>query len=176
MKSTKKTFTTPKAVASYPYLTKPDFQFNPDGTWQTKLRLSEKEAKPLMDEVKAVVQSEFGDKAGKAYLPFKKNDETGEIEFLTKSKFKPKFVDSSGAMIAEHNVPAIFGGSVIKVAGTISPYNTGGKIGVTLQMGGVQIIELAEAQGTSFEFGAEQGGFVADNDNSNSADGAAYNF
>ena len=105
---------------------------------------------------------------------------------VTKSKFKPNFMDSTGQLISENNVPQIFGGSVLKLAGTIYPYTAGGNNGVSLQLAGVQIIELSEGSGASFSFDAEPDGFVASNDhfeasNDNSAPavgegGEAYNF
>ena len=38
MASTKKTFTTHKGIAVYPHLNRPDYQFNTDGVYATKLR------------------------------------------------------------------------------------------------------------------------------------------
>jgi hypothetical protein len=72
-------------------------------------------------------------------------------------------------MISEHSIPEVYGGSVLKMAGTVYPYNAGGNKGVSLQLGGVQVISLADPVG-SFAFEAEDGGFVADdasNDNNN---------
>jgi len=109
-------------------------------------------------------------------MPFKKDEDTGDLIIVTKSKFKPKFVDSAGQMISENNVPPIFGGSTLKVAGTMYPYQAGGNVGVSLQLAGVQIIELSEGSNGGVSFAAEEGGFVAANDNAEEADGVAYNF
>ena len=95
---------------------------------------------------------------------------------MTKSKFQPKFVDSTGQLISTNNVPQIYGGSTLKLAGTIYPYTAGGRIGVSLQLAGVQIIELSEGSGVGVAFEAEEGGFVAANDNAPSRGGKAYNF
>lgn len=173
------TFTTPKGVASYPYITRADFEFNPEGVYRTKLKVSADEAAPLMKAIEQAAADEFGTKAKTARMPFKKLDDTGEIEFTTKSKFKPSVADSAGKVIPENAVPAIYGGSKIKAAGTIYPYNQNGQVGISLQLGGVQIIELAQSQAAaSVSFAPEEGGYVAaDNDNTEqSGDGASYNF
>ena len=38
-------------------------------------------------------------------MPFKTDEDTGEIVIVTKSKFQPKFVDSTGQLISANNVP-----------------------------------------------------------------------
>ena len=178
MKVNKPTFVTPRGVAAYPYLTRADYAYNADGIFKTKLRMSEEDAAPLMEQIKSVIAEEFGDKAKSAQVPYKRTD-TGEIEFSLKSKFKPKVADSTGQMIPESATPTIFGGSTLKIAGVVFPYRAAGKIGVSLQMGGVQIVGLAEASGGNFDFGVEEGGFTheptAANDNE-AANGEAYNF
>ena len=78
----------------------------------------------------------FGSEASKARMPYKQDAETGEIVFTCKSKFKPKLVDSTGALISGPNEPAIYGGSTLKLAGTMYPYNAGGGIGISLQLAG----------------------------------------
>ena len=176
--TTKITFVTPKGVAAYPYISKADYQYNAEGVFKTKLRVEEADAAELIQTIEAVANDNFGSKAKAAKLPWKKDPETGMIEFAVKSKFKPKVVDSGGKPIPETSTPAIYGGSTLKIAGVVFPYNAGGNIGVSLQMGGVQIVELAEASGGSFDFGVEEGGFThneAANDNE-ASNGEAYNF
>ena len=95
-----------------------------------------------MDEIREIAKSEFGDKAATARMPWKTDAETGEIVIITKSKFKPKIVDSAGHMIRDDQTPPIYGGSTLKLAGTIYPYKQGGNVGVSLQLAGVQIIDL----------------------------------
>jgi len=176
--STKITFVTPKGVAAYPYISKADYQYNVEGVFKTKLRVAEADAAELMQTIEAVANDNFGSKAKAAKLPWKKDPETGMVEFAVKSKFRPKVVDSGGKPIPETAIPAIYGGSTLKIAGVVFPYNAGGNIGVSLQMGGVQIVELAEASGGNFDFGVEEGGFTHDeaaNDNE-ASNGEAYNF
>lgn len=163
MATSKKTFTTPKGTAVYPHLNRPDYAFNSDGVFTTKLRVPADQAKTLMDTVRAVAQDEFGKKATSAKLPWAIED-SGEVVFLAKSKFKSKFMDSSGKLIAERQVPEIYGGSVLKMAGTLYAWNAGGNYGVSLQLGGIQIVTLAEPVG-SFDFEPEEDGYIAGNDN-----------
>ena len=173
MASMKKTFTTYKGVAVYPHLNKPDFAFNSDGVFSTKLRVPADQAQQMIKDIQALAQDEFGKAANTARMPFSTDEETGEVIFLAKSKFKPKFSDSTGQMIGENAVPQVYGGSVLKMAGTMYPYNAGGSKGVSLQLAGVQVITLADPVG-SFAFEAEDGGFVADDDaaNDNNSEGA----
>lgn len=176
MAKQKLTFTTPKGVAMYPWLNKADFQFDAAGQYKVNIRVTHEDGKALADAAKAAAQEAFGAKAKDAKMPFKKDEDTGDMIIVTKSKFKPKFVDSTGQMISENNVPPIFGGSTLKVAGTMYPYSAGGNVGVSLQLAGVQIIELSEGSNGGVSFDAEEGGFVAANDNADNEEGAAYNF
>jgi hypothetical protein len=168
-------FTTPKGTAMYPWLNKADYQFDSNGQFKVNLKLPKEQAKQMMDDCLAAANDAFGAKAKQAKMPWKNDDDTGDVIFVTKSKFKPKFVDSTGQLIGENNVPPIYGGSTLKLAGTMYPYTAGGNVGVSLQLAGVQIIELSEGSNDSVPFGAEEGGFVAANDN-NPEEGAAYNF
>ena len=176
----KMTFSTHKGVAMYPWLNKADFQFDSNGQFKVNLRVPKDQAKELLDAINTAAQDEFGTaKAKTARVPYKTDEDTGELILVTKSKFKPKFMDSTGQLISENNVPPIYGGSVLKLAGTIYPYTAGGNNGVSLQLAGVQIIELSEGSQSSFSFEKEEGGFVAANDNSPEASdegGQAYNF
>lgn len=172
------TFSTPKGTAVYPYITRADFEYNAEGIYKTKVKLSADDAAPLMKVVTEAANDEFGAKAKTARMPFTKLDDTNEVEFTTKSKFKPTVVDSTGKVIPEDQVPPIYGGSVIKCAGTVYCYNAGGNIGVSLQLSDVQLIELAKGNSAATSFAAEEGGFVqaAANDNADETAGAAYNF
>jgi len=170
-----KSFRTPQGVAAYPWLNKADYQFDSQGQYKVSLRVKPDEAKELMEEVKQAANDAFGDKSKTAKMPFKNDADTGEIIISAKSKFKPKFVDSTGALIGENNEPAIYGGSTLKLAGTIYPWNAGGNVGISLQLSGVQIIELSSGTNGSFSFDAVDGGYVAANDNEEQA-GSSYDF
>lgn len=176
-------FTTPKGTAIYPWLNRADFQFDTAGQYKVNLRVSQEDAKELMGNVQDAANDAFGAKAKSAKMPWKVEQETGDILLITKSKFKPRLVDSTGQVIPESNEPQVNSGSTIKCAGTIFPYSAGGNIGISLQLAGVQLIELAERGETQLGFGTEEGGFIAAaaNDNTTSTDGdgagdASYNF
>jgi hypothetical protein len=172
-------FTTPEGVAVYPYISKADYQYTPEGVYKTKLKMSAKDAAPLIKTIEQTAADELGSRAKTARMPFTKLEDTNEVEFLTKSKFKPKVFNGNGEVIAEQDVPPIYGGSVLKAAGVVSPYDKNGNVGISLQLSGVQIIQLSESSSAaSVSFGAVEGGFVpAANDNAGEAsDGASYNF
>ena len=179
MSNTRKhAFTSPKGVAVYPWLNSPDTQFDATGQYKVNLRMTKEAAKPIIDAVKEAANDAFGAKAKSARMPFKTDEETGDIIMVTKSKYKPKFVDSAGGVIAENSVPQIFGGSEIKVAGSIYPY-TGQGVGISMQLGAVQLITLAERSNTqsSYSFEPVKDGFVAANDNEEGAsEDSGYNF
>jgi hypothetical protein len=147
----------PKGKASWPKLFKPDTRFNPEGVYQTGLILSPAEAADFQEKVKEAFVEEYGKgKLDKALMPWKL-DEEGNVVLNFKSKRKPLIVDSQGQAInGEINVG---GGSIIKVGTGINPWSIAGKMGVTLYLNAVQIIELVEFNGSPF--GKEEGGFVA---------------
>ena len=174
-KQKNKPFRTPQGVAQYPWLNKADFQFDSAGQFKVGLRVKPDEAKELMAAAQEAANDAFGADGKSARMPFKTDNETGEVIITAKSKYKPKFVDSSGALIGQDNEPAIYGGSTLKLAGSMYPYNAGGQKGISLQLAGVQIIELSQGNAGSFSFDAVDGGFVAANDNAEAA-GGEYNF
>jgi hypothetical protein len=148
----------PRGKASWPKLFKPDTRFNPEGVYQTGLILSPAEAKDFQEKVKDVFVEEYGKgKLDKALMPWK-TDEDGNVVLNFKSKNKPMVVDSQGVAVkGELNVS---GGSIIKVGTGINPWSIAGKIGVTLYLNAVQIIDLVEYN--SSPFGKEEGGYVAE--------------
>ena len=86
-KSQKTTFMTPKGTAVYPWLSRPDTQFDAEGVYKTKLKLPADEGKALAERIRKVANDEFGNKAAKARMPFETDDETGELVFLAKSRY-----------------------------------------------------------------------------------------
>jgi len=178
MQNKKPAFKTPKGTAMYPYLNTPDTQFDTNGQYKVNIRMSKDEAKAFVDEVKQVANDAFGDKAKTAKLPFKTDQDTGDLIVITKSKFQPKFVDASGATVMASNLPHVHGGSTIKAAGNMYAYNAGGSHGISLQLGAVQLIQLSESSnGADISFDAEEGGFVASNQNEAAqASGDGYDF
>ena len=174
----KTTFKTPQGIAQYPWLNRPDTQFDADGQYKVNIRVKKDAAQSLIDEIKKITEDAFGAKAKSATLPFVNDEETGDIIFKTKSKYQPSVVDSSGTVIPSHSLPPIYGGSQLKVAGTLSPYDKGGRVGISMQLGGVQIISLSENANTvGIQFGEVEGGYVAANDNEEAPESEqSYNF
>lgn len=178
----RQTFVTHKGTAQYPWLNKADTQFDPEGVFKTNLLVPQDQAKELMDKLKEVAQDEFGKKANGARMPYKIDEETGMMAIIAKSKFQPKFFDSKGQVVT--NPPNIFGGSIIKIGGVISPYTVTGNNGISLRLTKVQIIEPVSQTGSGLDgFEAEDDGFIAEDFNDENTtmeeddNGAsAYNF
>jgi hypothetical protein len=169
----KKTFTTNAGRASYAYITKPDTKYNAEGVWKTDLVIPTDEAKSLLDDIKTVAADEFGPNAKVAW-PYQTDADTNEVTFKLKTYYKPKVVDASGKLLAESDIPNIYGGSTIRAQGSIKPYNMNGKKGISLTLGAVQIIELNSGQGGA-DFDAVEGGWTA-SANDNQEGEASYNF
>ena len=152
-------FTTPKGIAIYPWLQpdRPDTAFDSGGKYKVSLKMSEADATPLMELIKQVKSDNFAPK-DKVHLPYSKDDETGEIIFKVQSKYKPKYVDSSGSPIPEDKVPLMFGGSELKAKGMLDPY-TGSSKGISMRLSAVQVIKPVANSDDNFE--SVDGGYVA---------------
>ena len=168
MKKIKERFTTPKGVAYFPYISKPDPNY---GGYKVNLCVPKEEAASVIAVIKNVLtQGIQMDKAlSKAIkqqspLPFKDEvDEdgtpTGNVIFKLKSgeNYKPAVFDSKNKAMMEHN---IWGGSVIKVGGTAEYYNNNVGAGVILRLNAVQIIEYIQGSDGADRFGfTEEEGF-----------------
>lgn len=153
-------YTTPKGRAQYPWLTAPDTKYDSDGVYTTGIIVPAAEAKDLMEEIRQFSEDTLGPKAKSARLPFKVDNEVGEVTFTAKTKFEPKFFDSSGQIIVS-NIPKVFGGSVLAAAGTFTPYDLGSNCGIKMNLTRVQIIELAEGSNDDAGFDAVEGGYIA---------------
>ena len=155
-------FSTPQGVAQYPWLNKADTKFDDEGVYKTNLSVDPDSAKALVAKINEFAQEQLGKKMSKAQLPYMTDPDTGDVIFKTKSKFQPKFKDSAGQLIMDNQVPQLWGGSVLRVAGTLTAYDKGVNVGVKLNLGAVQIITPAETTGNGGDdFGAVDGGFVA---------------
>lgn len=152
-------FTSTKGRAQYPWLNKPDTAFGAEPKYKTNLIVED--GAELEQACRDLAEAEFGPKAGKARMPFDADPETGETIFKTKSKYAPSFFDATGNPISGKQIPSIWGGSVIRVGGFISPYSVSGSVGVSLQLTRVQVIEPVSSGGDGDGFEAVEGGFVA---------------
>lgn len=50
------THTSPKGVLVYPRIDEPDFKFNPEGKYRTKMRVSEEVAAPLIKAIDEAIE------------------------------------------------------------------------------------------------------------------------
>lgn len=196
-------FCTPAGIAVYPHLNRPDTKFNADGEFKVKLRLPADDAQPMIEKIDAAMEQSFADaKAGEKnaakrkkikradppYSPTydEEGNETGDIEISFKLRHRvtprkgdpftqrPVLFDAKGKPMDEN----IYGGSRIKVAGEIFPFNspTVGA-GVSLRLKAVQVLELvsssgadASAYGFEEEDGYESNGFDGDEDSDQDED------
>lgn len=172
-------YTTPKGVAQYPYLNNPDTKFNPDGDYKVTLVLSAEDSNAItqfLDEQLALSVAEAtkanpGKKIKTADVPYRLNEETGEvsINFKLKAKVtpqkgepfeqKPAIFDAKGVPLRDVNVG---GGSKIKVSYEVYPFYTSLiGAGITLRLKAAQVIDLVEYNGGSnsadYGFGKEEG-------------------
>lgn len=179
-----KTFTTPKGVAYYPYISAPDTKFDEQGHYKVNLCVPKAEAKEIMelikkelvDGVKALKEAKPNAKIKQAPLPFVDeldDDEqpTGNviIKFKSKAAYKPAIFDSKGTPVMKSN---IYAGSVIKVNGSISFYNSPAVgVGVSLRLRAVQVIEYVEGASGATKFGfEEETGFTIDDSGDDKAE------
>lgn len=168
--------TTPIGITHYPYISKPDTKFNEKGEYKVSLSISKDEAKPiieiintvLLDGIKKVKEATPNKKLKKAPLPYAdelddEGMETGNVRFKFKSKYKPQVFDAENNVMVDHN---IWGGSEVKVGARAVFYSSPilGQ-GVTLRMGGVQVIQYVEGSSgaDSFGFDVEESGYVTSN-------------
>jgi len=162
------TYTTPAGTAYYPYLFTPDTKFDANGVYNVKLKLTEKEAKPIIDLINKEIASELSkNKSTKKseFLPYKKTDGGIEFHFKQKAKGKTKagveyekkvkVFDAKGKII---DTPLIvYSGSTLKVAYQIRPYFTNILgCGASLILQAVQILNLVETNQAKDNFGFNQ--------------------
>lgn len=142
----KLTMVLPKGTAAYPYLTTPDTKFG-DTKYKIKHILKDgDEAQAIIEQLKTMAFEEFGkSKAGKAIMPFKVDEEKGEVTFTAKSKHQPTIYDIKGE--AAPKDIKVGGGSVVKTKVAFETYDNGGKLGITAYLNGVQVLKLVEYQG-----------------------------
>jgi hypothetical protein len=160
-------FTTPKGIAQYPWLSKPDTKFSEEGVYKVDLIIPKADAIPLLKQINEVfaenvdkqTKNAKGKDIKKANPPyFEELDDagqpTGNVVLRFKSKYKPAVFDAKGIPMVDSS---IWGGSELKVNGSIAPYfTTLIGAGVSLRLGGVQVIQYVEGR----TGGAERFGFT----------------
>jgi hypothetical protein len=188
------TLVSPVGTAVYPWITKADTKFNPQGDFRTGLRMPSEVAQPLIDKLEAIRQEALAEsKKAKKKPPKEGNlpwsvvyddegNETDEIEFKfkTKATFNTKdgktvtrtikVVDAKKNPLEDVN---LYGGSKIKVAFQAVPYDVAAVgVGLSLRMTAVQVLELVEGGGgdSSSVFGEEEGYVGKRNESSSDED------
>ena len=177
--------TTPRGVAVFPRLTRPDTKFDAGGVYTVKLRLPVAEAEGFMNTIDQWIDEALvGAKADnpkkktikRADPPYKEDEENeGYILFNFKMKAKgknrkgevytqkPAIYDAKGKSVTEAGLN-IGGGSEVKVSFFESPFYTAAVgAGVSLRLKGVQIlklVEFGERSAASMGFEAEDDGFT----------------
>lgn len=173
-----KRYVTPKGTAMYPWLNKADTKFKAAGEYRLGLRLSPEAAQPMIDMLQpmwdaAVAAAKKNPKnKGKKYPTFDfykqaldaDGNETGEIEFSfkrmasgisTKTKepwaIKPDLFDSAGNKLSPE--AKVFGGSIVKVSYSVSPYDKPIGNGISLRLEAVKVIKLVEGNRDQGQYG-----------------------
>lgn len=170
----KKQFVTPIGEALYPHLHEPDYKFNSDGVYQTRLILPEGDYESLKAEYDAYYTEAYADACDNAGKKLKESDSTpfreGEeglyimakqvAEKNTRSsgliKFSIKAVNAQGKLI---KMPRVGSGSKLRLALEPNAWTVNGKFGVSLRLRSVQIIELVEYGQKDSVFDTVEGGF-----------------
>lgn len=119
--------------------------------------------------------------------PFKpeyddEGNETGDVIFNVKMPARiardgkedivlvPDFFDAAGKQI-RGKIPEIWGGSKLRIGMQLRPFEAPIGVGISLRLQAVQILELrsgGQRDAASYGFGAEEGGYTADDSTSDS--------
>jgi hypothetical protein len=172
------TYTTPKGLASYPWLNTPDTKFSPDGDFKVTLLLSATDGQPVIDflneqlllSAQLAKKENAGKKIKVADAPYKQCEETGDVSITFKLKAlvnmkngdsftqKPALFDSQLKPITAN----VGGGSTIRVSYECNPFYTSMiGAGISLRLKAVQVLDLQEfssgATGSAMGFEKEDG-------------------
>lgn len=174
--------------AQWAKVLEPDTKWNPLGDYTINLQMSQEEAAPLCEKLEQLVQEEFK-KAVKEKPPLKNTlttqdvssvvydrdtgDDTGKVEFKFKLKAKvqrkdggyyeqqPAVLDAKKQTLPKDML--IGNGSKVKVAFEPITYimQSTKKVGVSLRLKAVQVIDLVEYGNSATSLFDEEDGFVA---------------
>jgi DNA-directed RNA polymerase len=148
-------FVTEVMTARNPHLSEPDTEGDySDGKYKTEATADDDYTERFQKEIQAVIDQHFARKKP-VYLPWKETKE-GTIAFYFRSpKKQPELVDAKGNPLKQGIV--IRGGSLIRIAGVIVTWGTGGIRGVSLWLDAVRVIKLAP--GFAVAFGPPEEGY-----------------
>jgi len=148
-------YTTMAGTANYPWLQpgRPDTAFDVEGKYKTELRMSATDAKDLVSVITGLRDEFPKAKHERVRIPFRTDEETGDIIFKVSSKFQPKYYDAKGNPVPINAVPLMYSGSTLKAGGMCESYTNGANDGVALRLGAIQIIDPVSNgdSGGSFE-------------------------
>lgn len=189
-------FVTPAGVAIFPKLNKPDTKFNADGAYSVKLAFAPEAIEAFiakytetLDEFEKVTAEKLladkktakkgalltrveigkpelnddGEETGRTVINFKLNAKYTNKDTGKTTLYTPKLFDAKN----KPTTVEIWGGSVLKVAGSVNPYYTpkDNEVGISFRLSGVQVIKLVTKGGMTAEtlgFDEEEGGFEDD--------------
>lgn len=176
MATKKHIFTTPKGIAIFPWLSKPDTKFNADGEYKVNLRLPEEAAADLRTKLETILDDYWNEFIETIKPPLRKQwkraeimeevlddegDSTGDVlmKFKLKAVVRPKgkepFVQrpigyDAGSPPKELSKDvSVFGGSIIKVNFQAIPYDLASSktVGMSFRLLKFQVIELVSGAG-----------------------------
>lgn len=161
----KKKLMSPKGVASYPHINRPDTKFDDRGVYKVDLIVPGLEAEGFIAELKQLAIDEFGKRASQAHIPVTpyEEDET-KVVLKFRGQYKPVVRNSKNNILTGDAIPSIGGGSTMRCACQAGTYNAGGKIGVKLYLSQVQLVEVQSFDDCPFP--EEEDGYVGDPDSS----------
>lgn len=149
-------FITPKGIAQYPWLNRPDTKFNDLGIYQVNLILDETDSAIVLAAILDAA-SEEGIKGNLGVKPWAEEiddngDNTGRMIFRFKNTNKLKrdgtIWDKKPALVnamlqpMDNVADLVGGGSLIRINCLPYFWNVQGKQGVTLQFEAVQVLDL----------------------------------
>jgi hypothetical protein len=172
----------PKGIAVYPWLNRPDTKFSEDGDFKVTLKVDAAEASPLIQKLDDIIsdyqqqQSKVDPKMSRYNVtqPYEEEmDDQGNLtgNYLFKFKQKAKIhtkdgrtIDMKVALVDASRTPTtviVGGGSEIKIAATVFPYamNTNKTIGLSLRPNAVQILSLVSNQSNVVSMFDDEDGF-----------------
>jgi len=182
---------TPKGTLIYPWLTKPDTKFNPQGEYRTTLAVPTESCEEFCKKLDKILDDFFNEQVEVAKPQDKKKikkaepytqqyndagEETGNMLFKTKLKAevtmksgetytqKPKLFDAKGQPLPSSINP--YGGTQAKLSVQVVPYCMPAtkECGLSLRLQAVQVIQLVQGGGgsNSTDYGfGEEDGYVA---------------
>ena len=173
---------TPRGIAVYPWLNRPDTKFSPDGDFKVTLKIEGEEAAPLIEKLDEVLakykaqQAKADPKVGRYSIspPYEmeaddQGNATGDYLFKFKQKAKiqtkdGRTIDMKVALVDASRTPTtvnVGGGSEIKIAATVFPYvmSTTKSVGLSLRPSAVQILSLVSGQSNVVSMFDDEDGF-----------------